>query len=49
MFSAALRRHTEDLAWSLWTELGVSGVVRNHAFVALDLEPILAVTPSFGA
>ena len=46
MFSAPLRRHAEDLAWSLWTELGVSGVLRNHASIALDLEPILAVTPA---
>lgn len=49
MSSAALRRHGADLAWSLWTELGVAGVVRNHSATAVDLEPLLAITPVLAA
>ncbi len=44
-----LRQHAADLAWSLWTELGVAGVVRNHSATQIDLEPLLAVTPALGA
>ncbi len=30
-----------DLAWSLWTELGVAGVTRSHRAVAIDPEPLV--------
>ena len=46
MYSEAIRRAAGDLAWSLWSELGVSGVLRNHASTAIDLEPLLAFTPT---
>lgn len=34
-----------DLGWSLWSELGVPGVVRRHQHVAVDLEPLVLLTP----
>jgi len=34
-----------ELAWSLWSELGVPGVVRHHQNVAVDPEPLIAFTP----
>jgi len=34
-----------ELAWSLWTELGVPGGVRNHRNVALDIEPLIVISP----
>jgi Fe2+ or Zn2+ uptake regulation protein len=34
-----------DLLWSLWGELGVSSVIRNHERVVIDPEPLLVVTP----
>lgn len=37
-----------DLAWSLWTELGVSGWVRNHAHWVLDPEELLVFTAFLG-
>ncbi len=47
MFSSdSIPQKAADLAWSLWTELGVSGVVRNHADTMVDPEPLLAVTPT---
>lgn len=49
MLHKSLLSHAGDLAWSLWTELGVSGVLRNHSQVAIDLEPLLVVTPTLGA
>ena len=33
-----------DLAWSLWTELGVAGVKRNHHNVLIKLEELLILT-----
>ena len=33
-----------DLAWSLWSELGVDGVVRRHDWQAIDLEPLIIFT-----
>ena len=30
-----------ELAWSLWSELGVNGVARRHDWQAIDLEPLL--------
>ena len=42
-FSAeSAQRWALDLAWSLWTELGVSGQRRSHSNVGVDLEPIAA-------
>lgn len=49
MSSGALRSHAADLAWSLWTELGVSGTIRNHASTEIDPEPLLAATPALAA
>ena len=43
--SAAIEEHAVELAWSLWTELGVPGVRRRHAGVVVDPEPLLVVTP----
>ena len=34
-----------DLGWSLWTELGVPGVIRRHAHVAIDPEPLIVFSP----
>lgn len=33
-----------DLAWSLWTELGVSGVIRRHQNVLISLEELILLT-----
>src|SRR5215469_8967720 len=33
--------HALDLAWSLWSELGVSGWTRRHQDRAIDLEPLI--------
>ncbi len=46
MSSETLLEAMRDLGWSLFTELGVPGVVRHHQRVALDPEPIIVVTPS---
>lgn len=45
MSSESIRQSAADLVWSLWTELGVPGVVRNHATTVVDVEPLLIVTP----
>ncbi len=37
-----------DLAWSLWAELGVDGVVRRHDWQAIDLEPLIIFTSRLG-
>jgi DNA-binding transcriptional ArsR family regulator len=37
-----------DLAWSLWSELGVDGVRRRHDWQALDLEPLIIFTSYVG-
>ncbi|MGH7765295.1 MAG: winged helix-turn-helix domain-containing protein [Candidatus Dormibacteraceae bacterium] len=37
-----------DLAWSLWSELGVPGGVRRHDWQALDLEPLILFTAWLG-
>lgn len=34
-----------DLAWSLWGELGVPSVVRNHPCVVVDPEPLILASP----
>lgn len=38
-------RAATDLCWSLWTELGVNGVVRRHAEVIIDPEALLLFSP----
>lgn len=40
---------TTDLLWSLWTELGVNGVVRRHAQVIIDPEALLLFSPLLAA
>jgi hypothetical protein len=37
-----------DLAWSLWSELGVDGVRRRHDWQAIDLEPLIIFTSFVG-
>jgi hypothetical protein len=37
-----------DIAWSLWVELGASGWSRRHPMTALDLEPLVIATATFG-
>ena len=46
MSSAAIIDFVEELAWSLWTELGVPGVVRNHRHTVVDPEALLVATPA---
>jgi len=46
MSSEALRDALVEFAWSLFTELGVPGVVRRHQGIALDPEPIVVAAPS---
>lgn len=46
MYSENLHEALRDLGWSLFTELGVPGVVRHHQRVALDPEPIVVAAPS---
>ena len=41
-------RLAHDLAWSLWAELGVEGVVRRHDWQAIDLEPLIIFTAKLG-
>jgi hypothetical protein len=31
--------------WSVWSELGVPGVIRHHGHVAIDPEPLIVVSP----
>ncbi|HZV50295.1 MAG TPA: hypothetical protein VFD49_11065 [Candidatus Dormibacteraeota bacterium] len=47
-FRAQLQDRELSLAWSLWTELGVSGWERHHASVAIDLEPLIIFTALLG-
>ena len=37
-----------DLAWSLWSELGVDGARRRHDWQAIDLEPLIIFTSYVG-
>ena len=37
------------LLWSVWTELGVPGLQRSHAHVAVDPEPLIVATPWLAA
>lgn len=43
-FSEELDRLLTGLAWSLWTEVGVAGVERNHEHHAIDPEPLILMT-----
>lgn len=43
-----LRGHLVELAWSLWTELGVSGWGRKHATWLVDPEPLIIFTAWLG-
>src|SRR5438105_10743511 len=43
-FSASIREHVLDLAWSLWAELGVSSWTRRHQQWAIDPEPLILFT-----
>ena len=45
MHSQVLHEALTELGWSLFTELGVPGVVRRHQGVALDPEPIVVAAP----
>ena len=40
----AIEQGLAELAWSLWTELGVSGVFRRHSDWNIDLEPLILLT-----
>jgi hypothetical protein len=42
--SHAIEQALAELAWSLWTEFGVSGVFRHHADWNIDLEPLIVLT-----
>src|SRR5262245_24029797 len=42
--STKLDKHLVDLAWSLWTELGVAGVVRNHQEFLIVPEELVVLT-----
>jgi hypothetical protein len=42
---SAIYQQTADLAWSLWGELGVPSVVRNHTRVVIDPEPLIVASP----
>lgn len=46
MSNEALLESLRTLGWSLFTELGVPGVVRHHQQVVLDPEPIIVAAPS---
>jgi hypothetical protein len=44
-----LEEHLLDLAWSLWTELGVAGVVRKHRQCAIMPEDLLLLTSALSS
>jgi DNA-binding transcriptional ArsR family regulator len=46
MSSSLLHEAVVDLGWSLWTELGVPGVIRRHQQVVIDPEPIIVASPT---
>jgi len=49
MSSEDIRDGVVELAWSLWTELGVPGVSRHLAHTVIDPEPLLIATPTLAA
>jgi DNA-binding transcriptional ArsR family regulator len=46
MSSSLLRDACLELAWSLWTELGVPGIARRHREVIIDPEPLVLWSPA---
>ena len=46
--SEQLGEHLRDVLWSLWTEMGVLGTVRNHTDVLLDPEALILFTAELG-
>ncbi len=46
--SKKVRERLLDLAWSLWTGLGVSGQIDNHHDHAIDPEPLIIFTSALG-
>ena len=46
--SEQITDHATALAWSLWTELGVSGWLRSHSSHAIDPERLILFTASLG-
>jgi len=46
MHGSEFRGPLVDLGWSLWGELGVPSVLRAHSAVAVDLEPLILLSPS---
>jgi hypothetical protein len=46
--SEKVRERLLDLAWSLWTGLGVSGQIDNHHDHAIDPEPLIIFTAALG-
>ncbi len=42
--STEIDYHLAGLAWSLWTELGVAGVVRQHESCLIALEELIVLT-----
>jgi len=47
-FNETIEAGILDLAWSLWTELGVQGVRRRHEGWAIDIESLIAFTAALG-
>ena len=41
----AIQKATNEILWSLWSELGVPGGGRKHSHVLADPEPLIAFTP----
>ncbi len=44
-----IRKATNEILWSLWSELGVPGGGRNHSHFLADPEPLIAFTPQLAA
>ncbi len=44
--SEALRDSAVELAWSLWSELGVPRGARRHSHTVIDPEPLIIATPT---
>ena len=42
--SQQIDQYLVDLAWSLWTELGVAGIMRRHQHCLIDLEELILLT-----
>ena len=47
--SNTLEESALTLAWSMWAELGVPGVIRNHAGCSIDPEALLLLTAALAA